>query len=295
MPTPKGTGAGGRRAEGLTGWVFALPATLWLLAFTIGPLLILAIYSLFESDKFQLKGSLTLANYAVLFASTTYLRLIGKTLLLAAATALVCLALGFPVAYYLSFHARERLGLLLALTLLPYLAGYIPRVLALRAVLGTNGVINWLLTTLHLVRAPVTWLVFNNLGTVLGLVYAWLPVMIILIYLSLERIHPAVLEAAADLGADPARVLWTVVLPLARPGILGGVLLIFLPAVGSMIEPALLGGAEGALIGTVISQRFTTVMDWSRGSSLSMLLVLILLALAALLRWAGRGVTDDAA
>ena len=103
------------------------------------------------------------------------------------------------------------------------------------------------------------------------------------------------LEAAADLGADPARVLWTVVLPLARPGILGGVLLIFLPAVGSMIEPALLGGAEGALIGTVISQRFTTVMDWSRGSSLSMLLVLILLALAALLRWAGRGVTDDAA
>jgi spermidine/putrescine transport system permease protein len=267
------------RREELRGLLFATPSWVWLLAFVLAPLGIMVAHSLFGIERFRLGRSLTLDNYRLLFETNLFLRLFVKTMAVATATTLLCLIAGYLPAYYLAFRPGRRTQILLSLLLLPYVVGYIPRILALRMILGVEGLINQLLLGLHLIGEPMTGLLFSNLATVIGLTYVQLPVMIILLYISLEQIAPSLLEASQDLGASRLYTFWNVVVPLSRTGMLNGVLLVFLSSMGAYVEPALLGGADGQLLGNIIAQRFIVFMDMARGSAMALLTVLVMLLL----------------
>jgi spermidine/putrescine transport system permease protein len=267
------------RREERRGWLFASPAWIWLLVFVLAPLTIMTAHSLFGIERFRLGTRLTFDNYRLLFASDLFLRLFLKTVAIAAATTGLCLLLGYLPAYRLAFRPGPRTQLLLSLLLLPYVVGYIPRILSLRMILGREGLINQTLLALRVISEPLTNLLFSNLATVIGLTYVQLPVMIILLYISLEQIAPSLLEASQDLGASQLYTFWRLVVPLSRTGMLNGVLLVFLSSLGAYVEPALLGGADGQLLGNIIAQRFIVFMDMARGSAMALLTVLVMLAL----------------
>ena len=269
-------------SDRVAGQLLTLPASGWLAICVVLPIAMMVVYSLFGTVRNEL-GALTLEHHQAVAESPVFqglfLRTLGVTILVTG----VCLVLALPVAYYLSVRSRHA-PILLTLLLLPYLIGYIPRLLAIRLILGADGLLGTIISTLGISSEIVRPLLFTKVGTVIGLVYVQLPVMIILSYLAIERLDRRLLDAAADLGASSAYAFFTVVVPNARGGIAAGAILVGATTYGAYVEPALLGGASGQLAGNVIAQRFVVFFDWGRGSALAIgaLLVIALFALAVI-------------
>lgn len=211
-----------------------------------------------------------------------YLRIFARSLGLAAATTLLCLLLAYPVAYWIGRKAPPRWrNALLVLVILPFWTSFLVRMYAWVFMLRTEGLANVLLG--HLGIAPLS-LLYNDFAVLLGQVYGELPFMILPLYASLEKLDRSLLEAAADLGAGPARALWRVTLPLTLPGIVAGCVLVFIPSLGAYLAPDLLGGARTVYIGNLIQSQFAVARDMPFGSALSFLLSLQVLALLVLFR-----------
>jgi spermidine/putrescine transport system permease protein len=222
------------------------------------------------------------ANY-VRAAEPLYVEILGRSVVLALATTAVCLALGYPMAYWLARRVPRRWrGALLVLVILPFWTSFLVRMYAWMFILRNEGVLNAVLSALGL---PAVNLLYTGAGVLLGQVYGELPFMILPLFVSLERLDDALLDAAADLGASPAAVFRRVVLPLSAPGAVAGSLLVFVPSLGAYLAPDLLGGARTAYVGNLVQSQFAVARDIPFGAALSFVLsVVVALSLLAFRR-----------
>ncbi|MCS7043811.1 MAG: ABC transporter permease [Bryobacteraceae bacterium] len=256
----------------------ALAPAAALLTATVGlPFLILAAYAFLSRGTYGgVALPWTLENWRRL-ADPLYAGILARSFLAAALATLLCLVLAFPLALSIARASRWK-HLLLALVMLPFWTSLLVRAYAWMFLLRDTGLVNTLLMRLDLISEPLP-LLYNWGAVVLGLVYAHLPFMVLPLYAALERQDPALLEAAADLGARQWHAFWRVTLPLAAPGIRAGVLLVFIPCLGTYLIPDLLGGGKTILVGTLIQNQFTTARDWPFGSAVSLALMAAVLVL----------------
>jgi spermidine/putrescine transport system permease protein len=223
----------------------------------------------------------TLANYARA-VDPLYLWIVARSFGLALATTLLCLVVGWPVAYWLGLRAPARWrNALLVLVVLPFWTSFLVRMYAWMFLLRQEGLVN---QALALVGLPPLPLLYNDFAVMLGQVYGELPFMILPLYASLEKLDRTLLEAAADLGATPARRLWRVTLPLAFPGIAAGCLLVFIPSLGAFLAPDLLGGGRSVYVGNLVQSQFAVARDMPFGAAISFLLTLTVVAALWLFR-----------
>jgi spermidine/putrescine transport system permease protein len=215
-----------------------------------------------------------------------YAAILARSAVVAALATLVCLVLGFPLALFIARSGARR-NLYLALVMLPFWTSFLVRTYAWMFLLRDTGLFNSILLGAGLISQPLP-LLYNYGAVLLGLVYGYLPFMVLPLYATLQRVDPSLLEAAADLGARPGQTLWRVVVPLCAPGIRAGAILVFIPCLGAYLTPDLLGGGKVMFIGTLIQSQFTNARDWPFGSALSLgLMALVLAVLTAQLRRKG--------
>jgi putrescine transport system permease protein len=286
MTRPAATSGDGRRR-----WLrwAAVPPYLWLLIFFLAPFAIILKISLADPlvaqppftpllDWSAAAGERLLAtfdNYAFLFADGFYVTIYFSSVKIAAIATLLCLVLGYPMAYFIARQPQPRRTLLLLGVILPFWISFLLRVYAWIGLLNNKGVINNVLLALGIIDQPLP-LIYNDFAVYLGIVYSYLPFMILPLYANLERLDLDLTDAAADLGARRWQVFIDVTLPLSRPGILAGCLLVFIPAIGEFVIPALLGGADTLMIGRVLWDEFFVNRDWPVASAVSVVLLLIL-------------------
>jgi len=259
-----------------------VPCLLVLLSLFVVPQILMLVASLGRRSAYSgVIRDLSLANY-VRALEPLYLRILAKSIGLAAATTLLCLAVAYPVAFWLGLRVSPRWrSALLVLVILPFWTSFLVRMYAWIFILRTEGLLNLLLGRFGVPPLP---LLYNDFAVLLGQVYGELPFMILPLYASLEKLDRSLLEAAADLGASPLRALWRVTLPLTAPGIAAGCLLVFIPSLGSYLAPDLLGGGQTIYVGNLIQSQFAVARDMPFGSALSFLLSLTVLLLLVLFR-----------
>ena len=272
-------------------WATFGPPAFWLVAFFLVPMAIIWAYSFGHTvgqTSIVIDGSLSNYGRAV---APIYLGILGKSFGIAALTTVLCAGVGFPVALVITFApARAKIWLLMAL-MLPFWINLLIRTYALMAVLRTRGFINTSMEALwnafggHFAPLPM---LHNGFAVVLGLVYVNLPFMVLPLYTALDRLDRSLIEASLDLGAGHFRTMMQVVVPLALPGILSGVLITLIPALGSYLTPDLMGGADNQMIANVIERQFKRANDWPFGAALSFMLMYMTLIAIAVQAWVGR-------
>jgi spermidine/putrescine transport system permease protein len=259
--------------------VFLAPSWIVTVTLILSPLAVIFAYSLLTRGVY---GGVTLPwtvdNYGRLFDSL-YLRILGRSFWIAAVSTLFCLLLGFPLALFLARSRRK--NLYLSLVMLPFWTSFLVRTYAWMFLLRDTGLINSLLQKAGWIHDPLP-LLYNDGAVIVGLVYSYLPFMVLPLYSTLERLDPSLIEAAADLGARPAATLARVIVPLSAPGLRAGIVLVFIPCLGAYLTPDLLGGGKSVMIGNLVQNQFTTARDWPFGSALSLVLMFIVM----LLLWA---------
>ncbi|MCL6707204.1 ABC transporter permease [Pseudomonas sp. R2.Fl] len=260
-----------------------LPAYLWLVLAIFLPLSAMVFFS-FASDM-PLSGkpwSLTLSNYADFFSTGIYSRLLLDSLRLALEVTVCCIVLGFPSAYVLAkvLKGRSREAIFL-LVILPFWSNGLVRIFSWTMVLRSGGILDSVLNAILPFRVDID-LMYSHPAIVIGLVHSYVPYIVLTCYLSLQAIDDSVIEAARSLGASRLTVLRRLIVPLSLPGIVAGAVLVFVPVIGSFMEPRILGGRTGTFYGTVIEDQFVAVFNWPLGAALSfILLALVLVILAA--------------
>ncbi|MGH7255021.1 MAG: ABC transporter permease [Nitrospirales bacterium] len=265
-------------------WWLLSPAVVWLGAFFFIPLsVVLAISFASRGTYGGLKWTVTLGNYAALL-DPLYLRIYGQSLLLATATTLCCLVLGFPLAYYMGRLSARWQWVWLVLILIPFWTNFLVRTYAWMFILRTEGLLNTVLSGLGIVSGPIE-VLYTEAAVLLGLVYGYLPFMVLPLYAVLARVDPTLVEAAWDLYASGWAVFRRVILPLAKPGVIAGCLLVFVPSLGAFITPDLLGGGKTMMVGNLIQHEYLVVRDWPFGSAISFVLMgLVLLVVLGYLK-----------
>ena len=269
-------------------WAVTVPYA-WLLLFFLAPFFIILKISLADpvvalppftplidwTAAGWARIQVTLNNYAFLFQDPYYATIYASSVKMAAISTLLCLLLGYPMAYYIARQPPRRRALLLLAVILPFWISFLLRVYAWIGLLNTHGVINKVLIWSGIVDQPLS-LIYNDFAVYLGIVYSYLPFMILPLYASLEKLDTDLEEAAADLGARRWQVFADVTLPLSVPGIIAGSLLVFIPAIGEFIIPALLGGSDTLMIGRALWDEFFINRDWPVASAVSIVLLAIL-------------------
>ena len=264
-------------------FVIALPFV-WLVVFFLLPFaLVLAIaFGTNAPDSAPpVALGVSLQNFTLLFTDDLYVAAWLSSLRIAATATVVCLLLGYPMAYAIARADPRRRPLLLMLVILPFWTSFLIRVYAWMGLLAENGILNQFLRWTGLASDPGT-ILGTEWAVQLGIVYAYLPFMVLPLYASLEKLDTSLFEAAADLGAKPFAAFLTVTLPLSLPGIVAGCLLVFIPAVGEFVIPDLLGGTDTLMIGKVLWDEFFTNADWPLASAVAICLLVLLVGPIAL-------------
>jgi spermidine/putrescine transport system permease protein len=267
-----------RRHRGLRLAGLLAPGVLWLLLFFNLPLLIVLFISLVERGRaggIRLPPVFTLQNYADFF-DPLYLGIFVHSLRIGLVVTGLCLLAGYPLAYFIARRPPRWRDALLLLVMIPFWTNFLVRTYALKQVLGADGLVNSALLGLGLVQQPLD-LLFNEFAVIVGLAYGYLPFAILPMYTSIEKFDYSLLEAAADLGASPARAFWRVMLPMTLPGIVAAVVLTLVPVVGAFITPDIMGGGKVEMIGTLINRQFGVARDWPFGSAISLVLMALVL------------------
>lgn len=261
--------------------LFLAPAALCLLALFLAPMAIIAAYSLMTRGAYGGVGPpWSLESYARL-ADPIYAIILLRSFVLAGVATVICLALGFPLALFIA-RSGSRKNLYLHLVILPFWTSFLVRTYAWLFLLRETGLLNSALLSLGILREPLP-LLYNPGAVILGLVYGYLPFMVLPLYAAIERLDKSLLEAAADLGARPLAALFRVVLPLSMPGIRAGAILVFIPCLGAYLTPDLMGGGKTIMIGNLVQNQFTTARDWPFGSAVSLALMAVVMVLLMLL------------
>ena len=268
----------------------------WLLLFTLVPLLMVLAVSLLTRDETGfIKPEVTLENYRRLF-DPVYLKVFTNSMAMAGLATLLCLGLAYPFAYLLSRVSLAWRGVLLTLVIVPFWTNSLVRIYAIRSLVAAKGAMNSLLLALGLIDEPVR-LLYTGWAVGLGLVYVLLPFMILPLYSSFEKLDRRLIEAAADLYAGRWAIFRHVIVPLTAPGIAAGCLLVFLPALGLFYVTDVLGGSRNLMIGALLKDQFLEARDWPFGSAASLIVIVGLFLLMGVYRWAqrraGTGAVDD--
>jgi len=273
MPDAGGPTNKDRQSPGWGARLLLAPMVAWLVVFVVAPTAVLLIYSFCRRGELQgqIEFTFTLENYRRVF-ERTYLRIFLLSLYYAAVTTVACVLIGYPVAYFIGKSPPRWRNVLLILVMIPFWTSFLIRTYAWMAILNEHGVLNSLLLSTGLTAKPLD-ILYTPTAVIIGLVYTYLPFMILPIYASVEKLDDALIEAAFDLGATPLRAFCRVILPLTWPGIAAGVLLVFVPAIGMFAVSDLLGGGRVPLIGNVIQNQFGQAGDWPFGSALGIALM----------------------
>ena len=262
------------RAQGLA---LISPTLLYLIIFMILPMILVVVISVLTRGTYgNIEYRLNFDNYKRLI-DPLYFRILSYSMWVAGLTTLITILIGYPLAYYIAHVRTSQRSLLLFLILVPFWTNFIIRIYAWIMILRTEGLLNNMLLGLGVINIPLD-ILYTPLAVQIGMVYEFLPFMVLPLYTSLEKIENAQLEAAADLGARPWRAFIRVTFPLSVPGIIAGSILVFIPAMGMFVVPDLMGGAKTMLVGNLIRNQFLTARDWPFGSAASMLLLLLTLA-----------------
>jgi putrescine transport system permease protein len=266
---------------------------LWLLVFFLAPFAIIFKISLADpiiaqppiTPMFDDQGNVTATadNFSFLLSDKLYAITYYRSVLMAGAATLLCLVLGFPMAYGIARSNPSTRSLLLLLIVLPFWISFLLRVYAWMGLLNNYGVINNFLMWLGAIDQPIQFM-YTDFAVFVGLTYSYLPFMILPLYASLERMDIDLVEAAQDLGASRTRAFWDITWPLAKPGVIAGCLLVFIPAMGEYVIPYLLGGPESLLIGRVLFDEFFVNRDWPLASAVAIVLLLLLVVPIVLLQ-----------
>ena len=254
------------------------PAAAYLFVFTLIPMGFVVYYSLLSRGPWgTVVHTFTLDNYRQ-FLDPVFLTVGLRSLRLALLTTGVCGLMGYLLAYWIAIYGGHYKPLYLLLVMLPFWTSDLVRVYAWMTLLADHGIINQVLLALGLLREPLP-LLHNEFAVLLGLVYTYVPFMILPLYAAMERLDPTVLEAAADLGAPPVRRFFTITFPLTRGGMLSGSVLVFVPALGEFLIPELLGGAKAMMVGKFIALKITGLRHWPLGAAYALLLLTLILCL----------------
>jgi len=257
--------------------IFLAPTAMLMTVTMLAPLAIIVVYSLLTRGAYGgVELPWTIENFMRLWDPVYGIIFLRSFWIAAVATAL-CLVLGFPLAMFIA-GSGPRKNLYLSLVILPFWTSFLIRTYAWMFLLRDTGILNSALQALHIIREPLP-LLYNDGAVILGLVYGFLPFMVLPLYATLERLEPSLLEASADLGARPWRALVSVTLPLCAPGIRAGAILVFVPCLGTYLTSDLLGGSKTVLIGNLVQNQFTASRDWPFGAALSLALMAIAMVL----------------
>jgi spermidine/putrescine transport system permease protein len=257
-----------------------IPPLLWVTFFLLVPYAILFCYSFWSVSPQQvIVHNWNLQNYAQLFRNPIYLTVLLRSMRIAGAVTLLALVLGYPLAYYLSFHAAKRKDLLYQLVIIPLWASYLVRGYAWKTILGSEGVLNGLLQYLHITHHPVEFLLYSPFAVILTLTHIYTPFTFLPIYASLEHIPRNLVEASHDLGAPPLSTFLRVILPLSLPGILAGATFAFVLSLGDFLAPLLVGGPSGIMISNIVVGLFGAAYNWPLGAAISLCMLLLVVGL----------------
>jgi spermidine/putrescine transport system permease protein len=264
----------------LKAWALLAPGLTWLVVFFIVPLVLMLGYSFMPRNVYGgVDFGFTLENYGRFF-DPLYLKIVLKTTLYALGCTTVCLLLGFPVAYAIARGGRFR-NFLIFLVMLPFWTSFLVRMYAMMFLMRDSGLINKTLMDAGVIETGFEML-STPFAVLTGLVFGFLPFMVLPIYASLEKLDHALLEAASVLGAPPAKRFFRVTLPLSMPGVVAGSLLVFIPALGSFLTSDVLGGAKEILVGNLVQNQFTSARDWPFGSAASFVMMTLVLGAVTL-------------
>lgn len=251
--------------------ILAYPYVVWSAIFIVIPLILVLVFSFtIETDNGRI---FSLANYKELM-DPIYFKVFFRSITLAGISTIICLLVGYPVAYLISKVNVNRRGTLILLFILPMWMNFLLRTYAWVAILGKNGLLNYLLGIFGI--GPVS-ILYTNIAILLGMVYNFLPFMVLPIYTSLSKMDNDLINAARDLGANSFQVFTKVIFPLSLPGVVSGITMVFMPCVTTFAISRLLGGGKFMLIGDLIEQQFTVVGDWNFGSAVSIFMMIVIL------------------
>ncbi len=264
--------------------VLLAPGLGWLFVFLLVPLSLIFIYSFLQRGAFgDIVYTLSLKNYVRLF-DPTVLKVFLNSTRLAFLVTLLGLLLGYPMAYFISQQPARWRSTLLILVILPFWTSYLIRTYAWIVLLNREGILSRLLMTLNITKEPISFL-YNDFAIMIGLLYGYLPFMVLPLYSSIERLNPELREAAFDLGATPLKTFFTITLPLTLRGVVTGAIFVFVPSLGNFFVPELLGGGQRFLIGNMINNQFLKARDWPYGSAMAFGVMAIVLALLLFQAW----------
>ncbi len=259
----------------------------WFLLLAAIPLLIVLKISLSEMNGTEVsnmidwsngwpKLTLNFSSYQFIASDSLYFKTYLSSIKYALITTLLCLAIGYPFAYFMARSPKHLQPTLLMLIMLPFWTSFLLRIYAWKTLLVSNGVINNVLMSLHIIDAPLE-MMNNSFSLLLGMVYSYLPFMILPLYANLAKLDLRYLEAAADLGTSPFKAFWLITVPLSKAGIIAGSMLVFIPSIGEYVIPELLGGSSTLMIGRVLWDEFFNNLDWPMASAVAVVMILIIL------------------
>ena len=259
----------------------AIPYIVWAALMLVLPMALIAMYSFMEHGNSIISFSFTIEHYVKFFTDPDFLLILWRSILIAVKTTMICLALGYPIAYIIARSSERMQNILVLAITLPTWINALVRTYAWIGLLSEGGLIQQILSILGFANQE---LLYTEAAVLLGMVYNFLPFMILQINTALCKMDNSLLEASADLGATPVQAFLKVTLPLSLPGVINGITLVFLPAISSFFIPKLLGGGQYFLIGNLIENQFITVGEWNFGSAISMIMAIIMMLMMMAVR-----------
>lgn len=252
----------------------AYPYVAWISVMVVAPMLLIVMYAFIEQGNDVTTFKFTLSNFTRFFSDSVYTDVLYRSLYVALITTLICLLIGYPAAYIIAMAKPKHKAALVLLITFPTWINMLVRTYAWLGILQDNGIIN---SFLGLFGIEPIQMIYANFAVILGMVYNFVPFMILQIYSALDKMDKSYLEAASDLGANRVQSFLRVTFPMSLPGVISGITLVFLPAVSSFFIPKLLGGGQFVLIGNVIETQFLTAGDWGFGSAISLIMAIIIM------------------
>ena len=262
--------------------ITSVPPLLWVGLFLLLPYALMFAHSFWLVRDGFIVHQWNIQNYTRLISNPLYASVFLRTIRIAGSVTLLSILLGYPLAYFISFHAGRRKELLYQLVIVPLWVSYLVRGYAWKTILGSDGVLNGFLRYLHLTREPLSFLLYSPFAVVLMLTHIYTPFVFLPIYAALEHIPRPLIEASQDLGAAPRTTFFRVVLPLSMPGLIAGATFAFVLSLGDFLAPLLVGGASGTMIANIVQNLFGAAYEWPLGAAVSVCILLITLALLSL-------------
>lgn len=259
--------------------IVAAPPLIWVGLFLLVPYVLMFAHSFWLVRDGLIVHQWNLRNYGTLVHNSVYGEVLFRTVCVAAGVTLLCLLLGYPLAYYMSFHAHRHKDLLYQLVIVPLWVSYLVRGYAWKTILGSDGVLNGFLQYLHITKEPVSFFLYSPFAVILTLTHIYTPFVFLPLYASLEHIPHDLIEASNDLGAGPRATFLRVILPLSIPGLLAGATFAFVLTLGDFLAPMLVGGPSSIMIANIVQSLFGTAYDWPLGAAIAVCILSFTIAL----------------